>query len=180
MLFRSDDAPYSLPNYMVNVVGDTDVKATKWTDEDNEADNSNGGGDGSCGTVTVKTRTIEYVHPVNAPMAPPTAKARKEQKLRKYGNHGLIIETETYVKDVPMTDCFYIKDILRIERKDDESSSSLLLNFRFEVVFVKSTYFQSMITRTSRSEIKKEVAILVDWLNKFSCTHCKHPVRFSF
>ena len=26
----------------------------------------------------------------------------------------------------------------------------------------------------------KKAAFLVDWLNKFSCTHCKHPVRFLF
>ena len=26
----------------------------------------------------------------------------------------------------------------------------------------------------------EKAAFLVDWLNKFSCTHCKHPVRFSF
>ena len=51
-------------------------------------------------------RTIEYSHPVNAPLAPPMARARREQRYRLYGKHGLSVETDTYVEDVPMADCF--------------------------------------------------------------------------
>jgi len=96
-------------------------------------------------------------------MAPPTARARKEQTLRVYGNHGFIVESETSVVGVPKTDCFYVKDMMRVEQEDADANDSsstkqqrrLLLNVTFEVVFVKSTWFEELITRTARSEIKK-------------------------
>ena len=58
------------------------------------------------------TRTIRYTHPVNAPMAPPTAKARKEQTLEKFGNVGMCLQTCTIVEEVPMADCFVVNDRL--------------------------------------------------------------------
>ena len=46
------------------------------------------------------TRIIHYTHPVNAPMAPPKAKARKEQFFNKVGGVGLCVETCTVVEEV--------------------------------------------------------------------------------
>mmetsp|Transcript_13200 Transcript_13200/g.23908 ORF Transcript_13200/g.23908 Transcript_13200/m.23908 type:complete len:89 (-) Transcript_13200:509-775(-) len=40
-----------------------------------------------------------------APLAPPMAKARKEQRYQKFGEIGLTIESDTFVQDVPMADC---------------------------------------------------------------------------
>ena len=41
-----------------------------------------------------------FSHPVNAPMAPPIAKARKEQFFNKVGGVGLCVETCTVVEEV--------------------------------------------------------------------------------
>ena len=96
-------------------------------------------------------------------MAPPQAKAKKEQILKKYHNCGIIIETKTFVSDVPMTDCFYVTDTICISLPsssddDDETNKKrckLILNIRFDIVFVKSTYFRSLIYRTTKNEMQQ-------------------------
>jgi hypothetical protein len=98
-------------------------------------------------------RSIEYTHPVDVPMAPPTARARKEQTYRRYGDRGLILETKTFVSDVPMTDCFYVADVMRVEARDDGKTMSL--DIHFDIRFVKSTMFRSLIARTTKSEFEK-------------------------
>lgn len=60
-------------------IGELNVSTTPW--EPSQAP-----------TATEPTaRTMQYTHPVNAPMAPPTAKARKQQSLYKFGNVGLCL-----------------------------------------------------------------------------------------
>jgi|Transcript_13192 hypothetical protein len=58
--------------------------------------------------------SLEYNHPVSAPLAllAPMAKARKEQhRYRRYGEMGsLSIETDTFVQHVPMPDCFFVTE----------------------------------------------------------------------
>eukprot|EP00536_Pseudo-nitzschia_multiseries_P014356 jgi/Psemu1/310852/fgenesh1_kg.689_\ len=160
--FLSNDASFPLGRYMTEVVGDSGVEATEWIDsaEDGSSSSSTGG-------IRVQTRTIDYTHPVNAPMAPPQARARKEQTLRHYGNkHGLVIETKTIVNDVPMTDCFYVRDVLRVERTSDDR---LVLNIRFGLVFVKSTMFRSLITRTTNGEFHTFMGNMADFIGKNCC-----------
>jgi len=204
--FLQDDAPYSLSNkYMHEIVGGTEISVTEWTKTAAVEERKGGGGvqavadnkladkSASLSTTTTLTRTIEYTQPVNAPMAPPTARARKEQTLRVYGNHGFIVESETYVVGVPKSECFYVKDIMRIEQEDtnssdggagagddDDSSSTerrLLLTVTFEVVFVKSTWFEELITRTTRSEVKKFITNMAEYIiDKCSRSGCIIPV----
>ena len=98
-------------------------------------------------------------------MAPPQAKAKKEQILKKYHNCGIIIETKTFVSDVPMTDCFYVTDTICIslpssssdddDDKTNQKRCKLILNIRFDIVFVKSTYFRSLIYRTTKNEMQQ-------------------------
>ena len=80
--------------------GEEDVVSSAWQVDDNGES---------------KSRVIEYTHPVNAPMAPPMARARKEQTFKKYGDNGLVLETKTFVEDVPMTDCFFVAEMIRVE-----------------------------------------------------------------
>mmetsp|Transcript_90103 Transcript_90103/g.183731 ORF Transcript_90103/g.183731 Transcript_90103/m.183731 type:complete len:751 (+) Transcript_90103:265-2517(+) len=156
--FVGDNAPSSYCGFMTEVVGDSGVTATRWVADDN--DNS---------AVQALARTIEYTHPVNAPMAPPQAQARKEQTMRNYGNNrGLVIETKTIVSDVPMTDCFYVRDVLLVERNTEENGGGWLVNIRFEIVFVKSTMFRSLISRTTTGEFN---AFMKD-LAAFLVTNC--------
>lgn len=67
------------------------------------------------------TRSIQYTHPVNAPMAPPTAKAFKQQFMNKFGTVGLCLETCTVVQEVPMAVCFVVNDRLWVHEAEDES-----------------------------------------------------------
>jgi hypothetical protein len=97
-------------------------------------------------------------------MAPPKARARKEQTLRRFGKLGLVIETKTFVDDVPLTDCFYVADMIRVEATGDKVS----INMRFEITFVKSTMFKSIITRTTKGEFQGFMQNFVNFMAKNS------------
>lgn len=86
----------------------------------------------------VQSRVVEYTHPVNVPMAPPSARAQRKQTFQRYGDHGFCIETECYVEDVPMTDCFFVKDRLLVAAKE---GGKVLVTLEFELEFVKSTMY---------------------------------------
>ena len=86
------------------------------------------------------SRTIHYTHPVNAPMAPPTAKARKQQILHKFSNAGLCLETCTIVEEVPMADCFVVEDRLWVHGAKD-GSEGCVLSVTFQIRFVKGAAF---------------------------------------
>jgi hypothetical protein len=119
--------------------------------------------DTTTGEGSSLSRKIEYTHPVNAPMAPPMARARKEQTLRRYGDLGLILETKTFVDDVPMTDCFYVADRIRVERRGDGKVS---VTMQFDVRFVKGTMFKAIISRTTKREINKFMNQLAGFMSK--------------
>lgn len=106
------------------------------------------------GENDIFARTIEYSHPVNAPLAPPMARARREQRYRFYGQHGLSVETDTYVEDVPMADCFYVTERILVEPKDE---GQVVVLAEFDIRFVKSTMFRSIIANTTRSECLKGI-----------------------
>ena len=116
--------------------GDDVLQVTEWKRDENG----------------VYSRILEYNHPVNAPLAPPMAKARKEQRYRKYGETGLSIETDTFVQDVPMADCFYVTDRVLVE---PNGSGTVMVVAEFDIRFIKSTMFRSLISNTTKSEFLK-------------------------
>ena len=134
--FIADSAPHSFEAFMVST-GERDLHVSPW-----ELDEDTG----------VYTRIIHYTHPINAPLAPPIAKARKEQRYRRYGDHGLSVEMDTYVEDVPKTDCFYVTDRILVEPNQDGAVEVLA---EFDIRFVKSTFFRSIIANTTQAEFKK-------------------------
>lgn len=133
--------------------GDTQVTATNWE---------------LAKEGISQTRNIQYSHPVNAPMAPPTARARKEQKLTKYSDHGMTLETKTIVSDVPMTDCFYVADILRVEPVSD---NRVKISMHFDIKFIKGTMFKGIITRTTKKEFEQFMQGMAKYM--LSCTEEK-------
>jgi VAD1 Analog of StAR-related lipid transfer domain len=157
--FVLDGAPCSMTTFM-GENGDKDIQVTKWKQTKSE------------GSSPCFTRTIEYTHPVDAPMAPPMARARKEQGYVRYGDHGLIFTTKTYVSDVPMTDCFYVADHIRVESKkrkegeDGKDSTVVCVSIAFDVRFVKSTMFRGIISRTTKSELEKFCCSLAEFLSQ--------------
>ena len=131
--------------------GDTEIKSSPW-----KPINKDG--------KLLRSRVVRYIHPINAPMAPPQAKARKEQTYHRYGDLGIVVETNTFVDDVPMTDCFFVKDRLLIA--PGKEVGQVLLTMEFELDFVKSTMFRGLITKTTTSEMSKFFQHMKDYMSK--------------
>ena len=132
--FLSDNAPCSMASYQINVGGDTDFETSTWS-----------------GSFTQK-RTMQYTHPVNAPMFPPAARATKTQELRCFGKYGLCLETKTVVNDMPLTDCFFVEDRLLVEPRPE---GGVNMTAAFELRFIKSTMFRRIIENTTQGELLK-------------------------
>jgi hypothetical protein len=137
-LVLEDSADNSVSNFMTNI-GELNVECTLWQPVPTSAEPSN--------------RTIQYIHPINAPMAPPTAKARKEQCLHKF-DKGMCMETCTIVEDVPMADCFVVKDRLWVI-KNPEDENGCIVSVTFQIDFIKGTMFRRIIENTTRGEYQK-------------------------
>lgn len=182
--FVDDNAPHSILRFMKEN-GEDEVTASSWTDNDGRftsqvTDPLMKKSVIASNDPSSKIRTIEYIHPNNIPMAPPTAGARKEQTLKQYGQYGLAIETKTFVSDVPMTDCFYLCDVIRVQPMDasddsiddkendpkstNASSNGIVINVHCDIRFVKSTMFQSLITKTAKSEFKSFAESMIDFI----------------
>lgn len=144
-MFLADGAKYSLAAFLEGR-GDSSLKESPWKAED----------DGK------QSRVVSYIHPVNAPLAPPQAGARKEQSYYRCGEHGLVIETHTHVDDVPMADCFYVADRVLVEPKGEDSVS---VTMEFKMTFVKSTMFKSIISRTTSSEFVALFQAMADFMS---------------
>lgn len=132
--FLCDDAPHSLASFQAVEKGDSDFDTSDWARSD----------DGF-----TFTRTMNYIHPINAPMAPPKAQARKRQTLRRFGEHGLCMETETKIDDVPYSDCFFVEDRILIESLPEGGVGLIAV---FEVRFVKTTLMRRFIESKTLSE----------------------------
>jgi hypothetical protein len=145
--FLRDGAKYSIAKFLEGR-GDFNLTESVWKDGD----------DGSY------SRVIHYTHPVNAPLAPPQAGARKDQSYRRYGDHGLRIETKTHVDDVPMADCFYVADRVLIEPSQDGDSVSVTMEF--SIIFVKTTMFKSIISKTTASEFVKVFESMANFMSR--------------
>lgn len=151
-MFVADNAKYSIPTFMKES-GDEEIQCSPWTiDEDG----------------VTKSRTIEYTHPISAPMAPPMARARKEQTYKGFGSKGMVLETRTYVSDVPMTDCFYVADRILVEpiRNNNNNDDKVMVTMSFEMEFVKSTMFKAIIMRTTKGEFLSFMQRLASFMSK--------------
>ena len=134
MFLSNDSEQYSYGSYQ-RKLGDSELDVSPWQLSEKDG-------------ISL-LRIVSYVHPVNAPMAPPSAAASKTQTFRRWGEHGMCIETRTEVKDVPMTDCFHVDDQILIEPTPDGGVS---ITGRFEIRFIKRTMFRSIISNTTKGE----------------------------
>lgn len=64
--YIADAAKFSFEEFMQSKQGDKDLKTSPWKPFEQDG-------------RLVRKRVIRFIHPVNAPMAPPEAQARKEQ-----------------------------------------------------------------------------------------------------
>jgi VAD1 Analog of StAR-related lipid transfer domain len=137
--YIADGAEFSMEKFMQSKQGDKDLKTSAWKPSEQDG-------------KLVRKRVIRFIHPVNAPMAPPEAQARKEQTYQRFGDNGFIVETKTIVVGVPMTDCFFVKDRLVVAAAP---GNKVLVSMEFELEFVKSTMFRGVITKTTNSQVSK-------------------------
>lgn len=115
-------------------------------------------------SILTQTRDIQFNKAMNAPMAPPKAGIRQEQRLTWYGTVGMCLETRTIVsKDVPLSDCFNVEDRIRIEAKGLDSVS---VSMEFRVTFVKYTIFKSLVTTTANAECTESSQRLVKFMSQ--------------
>lgn len=133
--FLSDNAPASLARNHENT-GDSDVKCTAWEDVENIA----------------KKRRISYMHPIGTKvsMAPGACAATKIQAMRRFGDHGICVDTETHSNGIPLADCFYVMDRLLVA---STAEGGVLVTIMFGNTFVKRTLFRKIIIATSVKDV---------------------------
>lgn len=142
--FIGDDASNSMGKFM-STIGELDVDTCRWKRLQGPVDPAM--------SIEPTKRVIHYVHPVNAPMAPPKAGARKEQRLYQFGDAGMCLETCTIVEDVvPMADCFIVNDHLWVSK--DEGGKGCTIAVTLQIKFVKSTMFRRIIENTVKKEFE--------------------------
>ena len=95
-------------------------------------------------------------------MAPPLAKARKEQSYTKYGDYGVVLDTKTIVEDVPMTDCFFVAERIRVEQvgggeeeEKNKENCGCRLSILFDIRFIKVNMFKAIIAKTTKVKLIK-------------------------
>lgn len=137
--FLSDDAKTSIASHH-EASGDLDVKVTKWED--------NG--------ESIKKRFVNYNHPISIPLAiaPPTGAATKTQRMQRFGDHGVCVETETWINDIPLASCFYVADRLLVSA-DPDKDGEISLTIKFGICFVKRTMFKGIIASTSIHDVNE-------------------------
>ena len=84
-------------------------------------------------------------------MGPPTAPVIQVQRVRVFGQHGMILETSSTMENVPAGDCFTLEDRW-VVRPLDPAEEGLHIQTSFEVKFVKSTFFKKIIESRSRAD----------------------------
>jgi len=154
----ADDASNSLAKFMRDI-GELNVDTSPWDLPRASAASES------------LSRTIHYTHPVNAPMAPPTAKARKQQILHKFGNAGLCVETCTIVEEVPMADCFVVEDRLWVHGAKD-GSEGCVLSVTFQIRFVKGEYLSSSLVNSEVQCITLSFLVLPLHRRRLSKVQC--------
>lgn len=134
----ADNAAHSFGKFMRGI-GERRVTTTPWLPSHTPV------------TSSPASRIIHYTHPITAPLAPPMAKARKQQMLHKFGNVGLCVETCTEVEDVPMADCFVVEDRLWVHKAKNDNEECIV-SVTFRIRFVKGTLFRKIIENATRKE----------------------------
>ena len=89
------------------------------------------------------------------PVGPPTALVMQMQRVRVFGQHGMILETSSSMEKVPAGDCFTLEDrwvVRPLPAGEGGDGGGLSIETSLEVKFVKSTFFRKIIESRSRSD----------------------------
>ena len=141
--FIDDSASYPL-NKHHEILGDQNMSLNKWSSPVAvTAENLN--------SVLVSDRDMKFMKIVNLPGLKQT-RGVKIQKLKRYGDKGMILQTSTRLDDVPMADAFSVEDVIVVRATD---ANTVQLDVYLEVKFLKYTMLKSVIESNTNSEVTK-------------------------
>ena len=77
------------------------------------------------------------------------------------------MDTKTIVEDVPMTDCFFVAERIRVEQVlgEQKENCSCRLSILFDIRFIKVNMFKAIIAKTTKSEIDKAMNDLATYIS---------------
>lgn len=133
-------------NYQRDVIGDKELEVSPWAID-----------------ASRSKRSIDYRHPIRAPVGPPSARATKEQTLQRFDGCGLCLDTRTIVVGVPIADCFHVDDRILVEATPE---GGVTVRAMFQVRFVKNTMLKNIVRSTTNSEFKEFFAKYQSFLTK--------------
>jgi VAD1 Analog of StAR-related lipid transfer domain len=155
-LFLKKNAKYSLYDKFLQSQGDTNMNVQDWANYNRLYSNSD---------ESLWTRTVRYLHPLKVPLAPSWASARREQTMRHYGiQNGVIIESKTFVEDVPLADCFYSAERITILPGSVPNSISIIVDFG--VTFLKNTIIQKMIKKSANNKVSELYRNMMEYIQE--------------
>lgn len=138
-LFLSDGATCSFTHFQKDVIADKDVTITDWKIVD----------EGARSTNKEYTRTLSFTHPIRSSIGPSEAHTERQQVLKRFSSHGMILMNSTRVSGIPAADCFRAEDFWIIEAEGNET---ILVSARFAPRFHRRTMLKSIIERSIKRE----------------------------
>jgi len=156
--FLADDAPHSIALFHEKIVGDRNVKVTPWQPTTIAE---------SVSAAPPKTeRTISFLHPRNSTLGPSNVDTIRTQTLQRFNSFGLIMFSNSIVKDIPYGDCFVVEEMWIVEpmKQNEEdvgegqdNDTNIFLSIHFYVRFIKSTIFKKVIKTQSKMEVTQSL-----------------------
>ncbi|GMI48366.1 hypothetical protein TrCOL_g9400 [Triparma columacea] len=108
------------------------------------------------------SRAIDFTTKVvGSPIGPDKTKATKTQTL-EWGTNGFVMTTVTDLKDIPSADAFVVRDVVSI-LKDGEEGEGIRVHCSYQVDFLKSSFWKSIIESKTKNETKTWVTKYYKW-----------------
>jgi hypothetical protein len=142
-MFLADHAPHSLDSFQRNTIGDTEMVVAPWELRR------------GCDLLV---RTTSCQHKLKNSLGPSHAKTTRHQRLQRFGNLGICVESSITVAGVPAADCFIVSDQWLIEAVP---GGNVLFSVRFQINFLKRTILKGIIQTSTRTESKQWFASYV-------------------
>lgn len=141
--FLADNAPHSLDKFQLNVIGDTEVEISAWELQRGRDQ---------------LVRTASCLHKLKNSLGPSHARTTRRQRLQRFGDVGIGVESTISVAGVPSADCFTVADQWLIEAV---SGGIIRFSVRFQTTFTKRTILKGVIQSSTRTETKQWFASYV-------------------
>ncbi len=117
--------------------GDTDIDTSSWQSKEND---------------NIMERIITYTHPLNILFYPSSCRNEQTQTLQRFGDAGFCVMSSTLTIDLVIVDSFRLQEYLLVSSNDEGGIS---ISIVFYVCFLKSTFMNGIITKTSINDSLK-------------------------